>query len=90
MGISMSFKSILATNCGFFVLSAALVPLLAHAVDTPSHAPSPKRQLVMCMTKRMTDSKTLSYNAAAKMCKEQLEAQQVTLTTSVLAKPMAP
>jgi hypothetical protein len=86
----MSFKSILATNCGFFVLSAALVPMAAHAMDAASHAPSPKRQLVLCMTKRMADSKTLSYNAAAKLCKEQLEAQRVTLTTSVLAKPMAP
>jgi len=62
----------------------------ARAADVASRPVSAKRQLVLCMTKRMSDSKTLSYNEATKLCKEQLEAQRVTLTTSVLAKPMAP
>jgi hypothetical protein len=86
----MSFKSISAAFCGFVALSVGVMPVGARAADVTSHAPSAKRQLILCMTKRMSDSRSLSYNEATKLCKEQLAAQRVTLTTSVLAKPMAP
>jgi hypothetical protein len=85
----MSFKWIVTATCGVVVMSLGLMSL-AGAADASPRPLSAKRQLVMCMTKRMSDSKTLSYNEASKLCKEQLEAQRATLTTSVLAKPMAP
>jgi hypothetical protein len=88
----MNFRWIVTATCGVVVasLSFGLISEGARAADVAPHPLSAKRQLVLCMTKRMADSKTLSYNDATKLCKEQLEAQRDTLTTSVLAKPMAP
>jgi hypothetical protein len=86
----MNFRWIVAAMCGIAVSGLGLLADGARAADAGSHAPSAKRQLAMCMTKRMSDSRTLSYNDATKLCKEQLEAQRVTLAQSVLAKPMAP
>lgn len=86
----MNVRWIVAAVGGIAVMSLGLLPDGARAADAGSHPPSAKRQLVMCMTRRMSDSRTLSYNEATKLCKEQLEAQRVTLAQSVLAKPMAP
>jgi hypothetical protein len=48
----------------------------ASAVDSISHPTINKRQLIEqivgCMKKRMTASKTISYNEAAKVCKDQI------------------
>lgn len=68
--------------------AALLGAIPALAADPGSRVISAKRQLALCMTKRMSDSKTLSYNEASKLCKEQLQVHQSTLTSSVLAKPM--
>jgi len=86
----MNFRWIVAAACGTAIMALGLLADGASAADASSRPPSAKRQLVMCMTKRMSDSRTLSYNEATKLCKEQLEAQRVTLAQSVLAKPMAP
>ena len=80
----------MVTACGIVVMGLGLAAAGARAAEVNSRPVSAKRQLVLCMSKRMSDSKSLSYNDATKLCKEQLEAQRVTLTTSVLAKPMAP
>ncbi len=46
------------------------------AADTMSPAPTTKRQMavqvVNCMKKRMSVDKATSYNAAAKVCKDQV------------------
>jgi hypothetical protein len=84
----MNFRWIVVAACGIVAMGLAADGALAAELN--SRPVSAKRQLAMCMTKRMSDSKTLSYNDATKLCKEQLEAQRATLTTSVLAKPMAP
>jgi hypothetical protein len=86
----MNIRWIAVAACGIVAIGLGLAAGGARAAELNSRPVSAKRQLVMCMTKRMADSKTLSYNDAIKLCKEQLEAQRVTLTTSVLAKPMAP
>ena len=86
----MNFRRIVAAACGMALMSLGLVAEYASAADANARPLSAKRQLAMCMTKRMSDSRTLSYNDATKLCKEQLEAQRVTLAQSVLAKPMAP
>jgi hypothetical protein len=86
----MNLRSIGAAACGVALMGLGLPADGARAAEAGSHPPSAKRQLVMCMTKRMSDSKTLSYNDASKLCKEELAAQRVTLAQSVLAKPMAP
>ena len=53
---------------GFFLASA---PLLADQVASsiPQYS---KRQLSDCMLKRMSSDRSLSYNDAAKTCKDQL------------------
>ena len=89
-GFGMNVRWIAAAACGFVAMGLGLAAGGAYAADVSSRPISAKRQLVMCMTKRMSDSKALSYNDATKLCKEQLEAQRVTLAQSVLAKPMAP
>jgi hypothetical protein len=86
----MNFRRIVAAACGTAILGLGLLADGASAADASSRPLSAKRQLVMCMTKRMYDSRTLSYNDATKLCKEQLAAQRVTLAQSVLARPMAP
>lgn len=80
----------MVTACSIVAMGLGLAAAGARAAEVNSRPVSAKRQLVLCMSKRMSDSKSLSYNDASKLCKEQLEAQRVTLTTSVLAKPMAP
>jgi enoyl-CoA hydratase/carnithine racemase len=86
----MNFRWIVTAACGMTAVGLGLWAGGAGAADASSHPPSAKRQLIMCMTKRMSDSRTLSYNDATKLCKEQLQAQRATLAQSVMAKPMAP
>jgi hypothetical protein len=47
------------------------------------------RQLSDCMTRRMAASRTLSYNEAAKVCKDQIESQRQALSASNAAQPAA-
>ena len=86
----MNFRWMVTAACGMAALGLGLVSDGAVAADASTRPLSAKRQMILCMTKRMSDSKTLSYNDATKLCKEQLEAQRVTLAQSVIAKPMAP
>jgi hypothetical protein len=48
---------------------------------------SPRHQLIACMAKRMSASKTISYNEATRECKEQLKAQTATLASTVAGNP---
>jgi hypothetical protein len=47
----------------------------ALAVESMSQSKLDKRHLVECMTKRMSNDRTLSYIAAGKACKDQLKLQ---------------
>jgi hypothetical protein len=47
------------------------------------------RQLSDCMTKRMAASRTISYNDAAKVCKDQLGSQQQALSARNAAQAAA-
>jgi hypothetical protein len=60
------------------VPATAVVILLsaqALAVDSMSQSKIDRRHTAQCMTKRMMSDRTLSYNAAAKVCKDELKAQ---------------
>jgi hypothetical protein len=52
----------------------------ALAVDSISPAKLAKRHLVECMTRRMSNDRMLSYNAATKACKDQLKIQSENAT----------
>ena len=58
-------------------LSGALVGAQALAADvsTQNASATNKRQMVGCMTRRMSASRTVSYNDAKKACAAQLKPQ---------------
>jgi len=73
------------------MITAAGVMLLgvqALAADLPSHAKNSRRQMAGCVTKRMSASRTVSYNAAMKACKEQSKPQNDDLASNTAVKPV--
>jgi hypothetical protein len=52
------------------------------AGTSPSQSTLRRRAMVSCMTKQMTASKTISYNEATKLCKEQQKAQNASLVAN--------
>jgi hypothetical protein len=52
------------------------------AGTSPSQSTLRRRAMVSCMTKQMSASKTISYNEATKICKEQWKAQNASLVAS--------
>ena len=56
-----------------------IVGAQAIAVDTIDQSPISKRQMIVqvvnCMKKRMAANREISYNAAAKLCKNQVNNQ---------------
>jgi hypothetical protein len=69
--------------------SAILILTVASALSAPSFAAEPaaqplstKRQMVDCMTKRMSASRTLSYNAAMQACKDALQDQKTAVASN--------
>jgi hypothetical protein len=55
------------------------------AAGSIGHPVAARHQLAACMTKRMSASKTLSYNEATKVCKAQLRPPSPTLASSATA-----
>jgi len=70
------------------VCAAALtcVQVLADPADRPT---SPRHQVLACMTKKMSASRSISYNEAAKLCTAQLQAQNATLASTGSPRPVA-
>ena len=52
---------------------AAVSP--AFASDWKAQPPAVKRQMISCMKKRMSNDRLISYNQAAKFCRETVEGQ---------------
>ena len=57
------------------IFGTGLLMLGVHAADAASPTSPSRRQLSGCMTKQMTASRTISYNEASKVCKDQLKSQ---------------
>ena len=81
MSIRMSVTLTIAVMTGAALMCT---PALAEPMN---HSVSNKHQLIACMTKRMSASRTVSYNDAAKLCKDQLKAQNSSVTPSAAVKP---
>lgn len=62
-------------------------PLLAEESANP--APISKRQLADCMTRRMYADRTVSYNDAAKACKDQLRGRKTDAALNSVPKPVS-
>jgi len=70
----------------FVLIGAAGASMPALAVD-PNRPVSPRRQLAICMSKQMSASRTISYNAATAVCKAQLKRKAPALASSIESKP---
>jgi hypothetical protein len=81
----MAMKRVLTmiTAAGVMLLGAR-----ALAADPAGHAKNSRRQLVGCVIKRMSASRTVSYNEATKACKEQLKPQNDDLASNTPTKPV--
>jgi hypothetical protein len=69
-------------------MGALVVGAQALAVNWTSSSTLTRRQLADCMTKRMSASKTISYNEAAKVCKDQLKSQKDSMAANNATKPI--
>jgi hypothetical protein len=58
----------------------------AFAAPAPSQAMLNKKQLIGCMTKQMSASRTISYNEATKVCKDLMKSQSEPLVASNTTK----
>jgi hypothetical protein len=77
-------------NCltiGVVLGAALLVGTEAMATAAVSQSVISRRQLSDCMTKQMLASRTVSYYAAEKVCKERLKSRAEALTARNEGKP---
>jgi hypothetical protein len=61
----------------------------AQAANPPPQAPISGKQLSQCMTKRMMASRTISYNEAARRCKEELGERKLEASAQETPKHIA-
>jgi hypothetical protein len=71
-----------------FCFAFAGAQVFAADLPTSAHV-SPRRQLADCMTKRMYSDRTLSYNDAAKACKNELQGSKTDAALSKSSKPVS-
>jgi hypothetical protein len=64
------------------VIGAILFGARSFAVQPAGQAVSAKRQMIECMSKRMSANRTLTYNAALQACKDKLRAQKAELASN--------
>jgi hypothetical protein len=60
----------------------------ALGADPAGHSRNSKRQIADCILKRMSASRTLSFNDATKACKEQMKPQEGDLASNAPVKPV--
>jgi hypothetical protein len=76
-----------------YLKAVALGGLILGAQTAGAQPESPaviaKHQLVECMTKRMSASRTLSYNEAMRACKERLQPPKEVAAINPTANPPA-
>jgi len=77
------------TRASTLLVMATALLVAGNAVAVKSMSPSAmhKRQLVGCMARQMSASKTISYNEAAKLCKDQLKSRNDSWAANEAAKP---
>jgi hypothetical protein len=66
---------------------AGILLMVAQAIADPKRQPpTARRQLLDCMSQHMSADKALSYNEAAKRCKDQTKNKGTTIISSNPAK----
>jgi hypothetical protein len=71
----------------YFLLASAQLVAADLSSATSSHV-SRRQQLADCMTKRMYSNRALSYNDAAKACKDELQGSKTDAALSKAPKPV--
>ena len=67
---------------------AGVLLMVAQAIADPRSQPrTPRRQLMDCMTRRMSADRTLSYNEAVKRCKAEKKIKDAAIPSGNPAKP---
>jgi hypothetical protein len=69
--------------------SLMLIGTQALCADPPARPRTSRHQIADCITKRMSASRTVSFNEATKACKDQLKAQGENLTSNTSANSSA-
>lgn len=80
-------RYVLAGVAAVLALSANSAGVAATRASKSTVLQRPHRQIADCMIKRMSASKNVSYNDAAKLCKESLRPQGGQLTASNARRP---
>jgi hypothetical protein len=79
-----------ALRLGVLVSVTSAISINAQAIaDSLIHPVSARHRLAACMSTQMSASKTLSYNAATKVCKAQLAEAQLRSQSPTLASSPA-
>lgn len=73
------------TSIGLIAMSC--IGTEAVAVHAVSQSTLLRRHLSACMTKRMNADKTLPFNMAARICKEELNKQSDSLASNAVGNP---
>jgi hypothetical protein len=60
----------------------------SHAQAPNSEAAISKRQIASCMSRRMAADRLLSFNDAAKVCKDQSKSRKIDTAANVAPKPV--
>lgn len=60
----------------------------SYAQEPNSEALIGKRQIASCMSRRMAADRLLSFNAAAKICKDQVKSRKTDTAANVASKPV--
>jgi hypothetical protein len=80
-------------RCATMTVLIVLTSVLASAELLAGESATPpqysRRQLADCMTKRMYSDRTLSYNDAAKACKDQLRGKKTDAALNNVPKPVS-
>jgi ATP-dependent 26S proteasome regulatory subunit len=66
---------------------ALLMGGFAAAIEPANRSPAAKRQILECMTRRMSADRAISYNEAMKACKDRVLVGKLALTSNGPTEP---
>ena len=73
---------------GLVLIGSLAASAASYAQEPNSEASISKRQIASCMSRRMAADRLLSFNDAAKVCKDQLKSRKTDTAANVAPKPV--
>ena len=71
-----------------FLVGSLAATAASYAQEPNSQTAISKRQIFSCMSRRMAADRLLSFNDAAKICKDQLKSRKTDTAANVAPKPV--